>query len=35
MADKIKRVGWLLSHIHKEDEAYFNDNKPLISDEGI
>lgn len=33
MADKIKRVEWLLSHIHKWDEAYFNDNKPLISDE--
>ena len=33
MADKIKRVEWLLSHIHKWDEAYFNKNKPLISDE--
>lgn len=33
MTDKLKRVDWLLAHIHKWDEAYFNDNKPLISDE--
>ena len=24
---------WLLNHIQKWDEAYFNENKPLISDE--